>query len=62
MTHTGSGVSSAVIRCAKRCQTGAQGQGLCPINCCMACTFPSGKRAAMGSIDLRSPSSNSPRT
>src|SRR5271157_4615568 len=56
MTHTGSGVNSAVMRYAKRCQTGAQSQGLCPINCCIACTLPSGSRAAMGSMDLRSPS------
>ena len=46
MTHTGSGLNSAVMRCAKRCQTGAQSQGLCPINCCIACTLPSGNRAA----------------
>ena len=30
-------------------------------NCCRACMFPSGRRWAMGWMDLRSPSSISPR-
>ena len=43
-THAESGSSSAVIRFPSRAQTSPHSQGLCPTNCCMACTFPSGSR------------------
>ena len=41
--------------------TASTAHGLCPTNCRRACTSASGMRLAMGSIDLRSPSSSSPR-
>src|SRR5258708_7444130 len=62
ITHAGSGSSSAVIRRPIRSHTGFQAHGLCPMNCCMACTFPSGRRVAKGSIDFRSPFKSRLRT
>jgi hypothetical protein len=42
-------------------RTWVPNHGLCPTNCCRACTFPSSERSASGSMDLRSPFSKSPR-
>src|ERR1700732_3903034 len=44
ITQTGSGSNSAVMRLATRSQRGIQSHGLCPTNCCRACTFPSAER------------------
>src|ERR1700757_2349118 len=45
-----------------RAISGSHSQGLCPTNCCIACSLPSGSRLAIGSTDFRSPSNNRPRT
>ena len=60
ITHA-SGDSSRLIRraSARRTSTGSHGDWL--TNCCKHCSSPSASRAAIGSIDLRLPSSISPR-
>src|SRR5471032_1854426 len=62
ITHIASGSSSLTIRRANRSHTGCHSHGLCPTNCCIACSLPSGNRFAIGSTDFRSPSNNRPRT
>ena len=57
-----SGSISALIRRASRRRTGASSQGESVMNCCSACSSPSGSLAAIGWIDLRRPSSRRPRT
>jgi hypothetical protein len=58
--HT-SGPISRCIRRASRALTGSQAHGDWLTNCCRHCSSPSGSRSAIGSIDLRRPSSISPR-
>ena len=47
ITHIASGSNSLTIRPANRSHTGSQSHGLCPTNCCIACSLPSGKRLAV---------------
>ena len=60
ITHT-SGLTTAVSRSAIRCPTGSGSHGDWFTNCCGARMFPSGRRPAIGWIDLRRPSSIRPR-
>ena len=60
MTHT-SRLIVWTSRSAIRRRTGVHRQGDWLTNCCKACMFPSGSRWAIGWIDLRRPSSISPR-
>ncbi len=57
------GFSSLCILHASRARTCAGSHGLAVTKCASACRLPSSpKRAAIGSTDLRPPSSSSPRT
>ncbi|GGM26029.1 hypothetical protein GCM10010129_83100 [Streptomyces fumigatiscleroticus] len=60
MTHT-SGSTTCTSRSAIRRRTGVHGHGDWFTHCGRACMFPSGSRWAIGWIDLRRPSSISPR-
>jgi hypothetical protein len=60
-TIQASGSTTALIWVASRWRIGRQSQGLWLTNCCSACSLPSGWRSAIGWIDLRFPSSISPR-
>lgn len=60
ITHT-SGLTTPDSRLAIRCLTGSGSNGDWFTKCCRACMFPSGRRSAIGWIDLRRPSSIRPR-
>jgi hypothetical protein len=57
-----SGSIAVLMRIASRSRTGSHSQGLWLTNCCRHCSSPSASRAAIGSIDLRHPSSIRPRS
>jgi hypothetical protein len=61
-TIQAAGSSSSDILRARRSLTAPQSHGDWLTNCCRHCSSPSSSRAAIGSIDLRLPSSISPRT
>lgn len=60
ITHA-SGVMAEVIFRAIFRSTGTWSHGDWLTNCCRACMLPSGSRPAIGWMDLRRPSSISPR-
>jgi hypothetical protein len=60
ITHA-SGQISASMRNASARRTGSGRHGDWLTNCCRHCSSPSSRRAAIGSIDLRLPSSIRPR-
>lgn len=55
------GLSSLAFRWVSRARTCTGSHGGSDTNCCRACSSPSGRRAAIGWIDLRLPSTISSR-